>query len=117
MHQGRSARGMDCLGLLVCAARDIGIDVTDNLNYSRKPDHAEMRDGLLAHMRTVPHAAPGDVLWLWWQRNAYPTHLAVVSDTGTIIHVDSVGPKKVVEHTQPVTWQPRIVHRLRWQGW
>lgn len=116
-HQGRSRAGIDCLGLVVCAARDVGIEIIDNLNYARRPDYETMNDGLLHHLRKVQQIQAGDLLWMWWMRSYQPTHLAVVAGDGNVIHACSQGAKAVVEHALPQSWQPQIVSRLRWKGW
>ena len=125
MHQGRSLRGLDCLGLVVVAARDLGISVVDNLAYSKKPDFEEMRAGLLHHMAPVPSddADKGDVIWLRWDRDGYPVHLAIISkidDDGWPLVIHALGGKginKVCEQRMPVDWVMRIHKFLRWHEW
>lgn len=125
-HQGRSRSGVDCLGLLVCIARDLGIDVVDNLNYGRSPCHKTMRAGLLNHFNIIPRASisAGDVLWIKWTRRAYPLHLAIVTEcssgnlrTMNILHAEADIAKRVVEHPLPVAWHTLIVTSLRWRVW
>lgn len=37
MHQGRNRMGVDCVGLLIVSAADIGIDIPDLQGYRRSP--------------------------------------------------------------------------------
>ena len=117
-HQGRDGRGLDCLGLLVCAARDAGFPVSDNLNYRREPDYDVMHAGIMDHFVTVARnvTEPGDVLWLRWRRNAYPMHLAIILANGFVLHADGNTAKKVIEQPMPGSWAERIVFALRWRG-
>lgn len=117
-HQGRDRRGIDCLGLIVLSARDIGIQVVDNLNYGRVPDFETMRAGLREHFAPVGprDLLAGDLYWIQWPRAAHPMHLAVFVGAGYIIHCDE-RVKKVTEHTMPAVWEPLIVERLRWRAW
>lgn len=125
-HQGRNPKfGIDCLGLIVCGLRDIGIEVKDNLNYGRRPVFKEMEAGLLEHSVIISmyDALPGDVLWIKWLRDPYPYHLAVVTKTSAtnfptnIIHADGEGPKCVTEHLIPGAWMGKISCTLRFKSW
>lgn len=123
-HQGRSREGVDCLGLLVCSARECGVQVVDNLNYRRAPDPEIMRAGLLNHMTTVKREdlQVGDVLFIRWPRDAYPVHLAVISrgedkKTFQIVHAPCDIPKKVCELSMPINWWPNVSMCLRWKPW
>jgi hypothetical protein len=41
-HQGRSkVVGMDCAGLVICVAHDVGISTFDTSSYSRRPNPTE----------------------------------------------------------------------------
>lgn len=42
-HQGRNRAGIDCAGLTVCAARDVGRYVEDFRAYPRVPRRGELR--------------------------------------------------------------------------
>jgi len=123
-HQGRTKRGVDCLGLLVCSARDFGLTVVDNLAYGRKPCHETMKEGLLDHMVKINRAdlRPGDVLYIRWPNDPHPLHLALVTsfnDSGVpiIMHADCDKQRKVVEITLPLNWWPSVSMCLRWKSW
>ena len=103
-HQGRMPGiGLDCVGLLVCAARHQGLSTYDYPYYTALPE-----DGLLdAHLMRaglVPidsgGALPGDVAVFAFARRRQ--HAALLSDRG-VIHADRrLG--KVVEHGLAPHW-------------
>jgi cell wall-associated NlpC family hydrolase len=61
-HLGRTRAGVDCIGLVLLAAREIGHDLPDPAPYERKPQGARLVDGLARHARRVADPLPGDVL-------------------------------------------------------
>lgn len=81
VHQHRSRRGVDCAGLIICVARDLGLLPADfDLNgYSRRPDGT-----LLAvcdeHMDRIDRSAmqPGDVLVVATEHD--PQHMGILGD-------------------------------------
>lgn len=87
VHQGRlKGKSIDCLGLLVCVAREFGAEVKlDRTDYdNRKIDTAAMRKVLEHYMEEKPisKAAPGDVLL--FALGGSPQHLAIKTDKGMI---------------------------------
>lgn len=99
-HQGRlPGIGLDCAGLVIHAAKAIGVTLKDYTGYPDTPFN-----GMLKRMcdeqiflREIPKtdALPGDIL-LMRVREA-PQHLAIVSYGNYIIHAfQNIG--KVAEH-------------------
>jgi cell wall-associated NlpC family hydrolase len=61
-HQGRSKTGMDCIGLVLAAARDTGLVLPDPAPYLREPADARLvREAGKLAPRVSP-AQPGDVV-------------------------------------------------------
>jgi cell wall-associated NlpC family hydrolase len=119
-HQGRNRRGLDCLGLLVCAARDIGMPIADNLQYGRAPDYKTMRAGIMDHFNPVrrDQVRIGDVYWMKFNRKGNPMHLALITEQDQIMHADgSTSIKKVCEIRFPEQWHSHVAFSLRWRGW
>lgn len=88
-HQGRSATGIDCVGLVILAARAAGFEAADVTGYSRRALGAGFLEHFRARMRAVhPDAGrPGDVLV--FTETAYPCHCGVLAERGgaaTVIH-------------------------------
>ena len=123
-HQGRLKKtalhkgGVDCLGLLVGVAAELGLHAltaADETNYSHHPDAVRLRKRLSALLTPIlsDQIAPGDVLLLDIDGN--PQHLALVSDIGGalgIIHAYAPA-RAVVEHQLDAWWQKRIEAAFR----
>jgi cell wall-associated NlpC family hydrolase len=105
-HQGRNRAGLDCAGLVVCVARDVGISTAaDITGYSRTFGGAVMKAALDADLLPVVFYRPGDVLLMRFDGEI--KHMAIVSDKG-IIHA-YLAARRVVEHRLDVVWSSRVV--------
>lgn len=111
-HQGRNRAGIDCAGLIVCVARDVGIELQDMGGYPRTPDGKALRSFVEEQGRRVAEYQPGDILLMRFERD--PQHLAIVTDRG-MIH-SYLGAGKVVEHGIDKTWAKRIVAAYAFPG-
>jgi cell wall-associated NlpC family hydrolase len=60
-HLGRSRSGVDCIGLVLLAARQAGVEIPDPAPYGRDPD-GRLLTGVRRHARRVAPPADGDVL-------------------------------------------------------
>jgi NlpC/P60 family putative phage cell wall peptidase len=112
-HQGRQpGRGLDCVGLVVCAARRCGLGDYDVTNYPRLPQGDALAEHMCAAGLTEverPTALPGDVLLMRFTRQAQ--HVALVTDGGILHAHQQVG--RVVEHRLDESWRRRIVAAYR----
>ena len=119
-HQGRSVHGMDCVGLLVCIARDLGINVRDNTTYPRIPDPAELLAGLerngLRRLESGKDAGPGDVVVFWCRpKSREAHHVAVLTEEGTLVHaLSELG--RVMETPYDERWQAQTLFAYTWGG-
>lgn len=95
-HQGRTRKGVDCAGLLIVVAQDLGYPVLDVRDYGRQPDPTRMGSVIGEQMDriSIGKAEYGDVLWIAWKRD--PQHLCIVTDLGVIHSYEAIG--KVTEH-------------------
>lgn len=111
VHQGRSKRGVDCVGLLVCVAQDLGIPVSDDLQYGLNPDPVHLRAKLAENLDPIAmtDVLPGDVYLMRFDKDA--THVAIVTDRGIIHALSTV--RGVVEHRLDAAWRARI--RAAWR--
>lgn len=105
-HQGRSRTGVDCAGLVICVACDLGLPIRDYRAYGRLP----RGDTLLRVLREQcteyrGDPLPGSIALMRFERD--PQHLAIIAGP-TIIHSLSTS-RKVVEHRLDTLWQSRIV--------
>jgi len=111
VHQGRTATGLDCIGLIVRVAWDMGLSDKDFLAYTRTPNARVFLENLPKYLtkKSFPYA-PGDILLL--SLPLYPCHLAIYTDIGTVIHALSKRGS-VVEHTLSDDWKARV--RSAWE--
>jgi cell wall-associated NlpC family hydrolase len=121
-HQARlKGKAIDCVGLFLGIARELGLFDYDNPCYSRRPDGVTlMREFRKLEdrgwIREVPldQAQDGDVLVFWYSRQSkYPTHVGIKSPLGfihTYAHV-----RRVVE-TPIGEWAEKVVHAFRYRG-
>ena len=107
-HQGRAPHvGLDCLGLLVCAARAAGLAINDRTDYPWRPDGKALLAGLEEHGAVrVNEMQAGDVLLFRFDNQ--PQHLAIVSDAARMIHAYAPAGK-VVETTISAAWLNRLI--------
>ncbi len=77
-HQGRSRFGIDCVGLLVCVARDLGIRIEDMRAYEREPRAHDLARMLRRHCvaRRPAAARPGDIAVM----GRPATHVGILTD-------------------------------------
>ncbi len=108
-HQGRQPWALDCGGLLILAAKDLGVELEDVAGYSRMPDGVTLKATMekqLSHANRKPQ--PNDILLMAFRHN--PQHIAIVTDLNGglgIIHAYE-GVKCVTEHILDDVWLKRI---------
>jgi cell wall-associated NlpC family hydrolase len=106
-HQGRlPGVGLDCAGVIVCAAAACGYSVQDVQGYGRIPSGGLLEQAVLDHCDIIPFESlqTGDIVLFAFRSE--PQHLAVY-DNGMLIHAyQDVG--KVVENGLDATWRGRL---------
>jgi cell wall-associated NlpC family hydrolase len=116
-HQGRVPNvGLDCAGVVVCAAAACGITLGDIQGYGRQPDGNALFKHCEANGRKVSRAEAqaGDVILMSFERD--PQHLAVISeiegDRIRVIHA-WLQARGTVENDIDQVWMDRIVAIFR----
>lgn len=115
-HQGRSREGIDCAGLVIRVARDLGYTRFDTTAYARQATDETMLALCAQHLQPVDVAviAPGDVLVLAFENQR---HMGVVGNyfAGglSLIHAYALAPHRVVEVRLDSTWRARILGAFR----
>lgn len=122
-HQGRNpASGLDCLGLLITAAKQAGATLggqcpsaLDDRQYGSRPDSEYLQSMLGRYLQSVDSPQIGDVLLLRIAGRAQ--HLALVSDyphDGELgmIHAYATA-RRVVEHRLDAQWRSQIAQIYR----
>jgi len=112
-HQGRMPGvGLDCIGLIVVALRQAGMEIQDNITYARQPSAAQLQQELDDHgFIRVEAMQPGDILL--FRFNRAPQHVALCTESNRMIH--AYAPTgKVVECGIGTSWQNRMcgIYRL-----
>jgi cell wall-associated NlpC family hydrolase len=115
-HQGRLPdRGLDCVGVIVVAARALGMAPADYRDYGRLPQGGLLEARLAtAGLKAVDPAAagPGDVLVFTFER--WPRHVGLKTDRG-LLHAWAQR-RRVVEHSMTADWLARISGAFRFPG-
>ena len=113
-HQARvKGVGIDCAGLLVCVARDLGLQHYDVQGYSRVPSGAEFERHLDANLDKISAIEPGCILLMAFDSD--PQHVAIATSLTTIIHAH-FEVRKCVEHDLDSVWTSRIRSIYRFRG-
>ena len=116
VHQGRlPGKALDCAGLVVIVARNLGIDLLDTQGYGRNPNGA--LEAVIAAQTCVDQVPidqrqPGDILTMRFAREMQ--HVAICSGETVIHSYEAVG--KVCEHRLDDVWIRRIVRVYRVRG-
>ena len=76
-HLGRSHTGVDCIGLVLLAAREVGVDLPDPVPYAREPQGTRLLEGILGHAARVSEVRAGDVLL--FRMGLYGGHVGIAS--------------------------------------
>lgn len=89
-HQGRTpATGLDCVGLVIAAARMCGWELLDEKAYNRQPDPRILMDGVTRAAVIVEHGLLNrDNLLLIGPKGRFPVHAGIALGDGTMVHCD-----------------------------
>ena len=114
VHQGRlPGKALDCAGLIITIADNIGVERVDVQAYGRNPFHglleATLNDQPSLIRISITDIAAGDILLMRFEKE--PQHIAIFAGQ-TIIHSWSA-PGMVVEHRLDDAWRRRIVGAYR----
>lgn len=106
-HQGRSRAGLDCVGLIVVAARECGLNVPMLATYGRTPYYPDLKKELMKFGKREAFIFPGAVIV--YKRDT--VHIAIATGQKTIIQaLNSVG--RVTEST--LNFVPSQYWRFAW---
>lgn len=99
-HAGRNKHGLDCVGLLVVVAREAGINVLDDLNYSRTPQ-GKLVEHTKKHFKEVPVSDIQDGDFGLFRVGRFPFHAGIFANIGgqrTLIHSHATCEKVIEEY-------------------
>lgn len=105
-HQGRTRSGIDCLGLIVLVAKELGISQVDQKTYSPRPDGSSLVKRFGEEMDEIPltEIRQGDVIL--FADSSFPCHVAFVSEKygkKYIIHAHATR-RQVLEERYAYEW-------------
>jgi cell wall-associated NlpC family hydrolase len=111
-HAGRTDQGVDCVGLILAAARDAGLFDYRPRSYPRG-DASRLTAEIERFAEAVAGPPePGDLLLLSVKGEL--THVALVSERGTILHAhERLG--RVVEQRLTDAMLARVAVTYRWR--
>ena len=115
-HQGRSRSGVDCGGLLIELARELGLADVDVGAYPMSADGHTLRALCREHMRpiTLAELQPGDAVLVRFRPPLPESHVALVTDYRhgglALLHALNRGDAgRVIEHRLDPYWRSLIV--------
>lgn len=99
-HQGRSARGIDCIGLVLVTAQALKLTTVDVKNYRRTAAGRNFSELFAEHMDPVSLGDIRDSDVMLFKFGAFECHCAIVTDSarGRIIHAYQPYGKTVEEY-------------------
>lgn len=114
-HQGRGPGGVDCVGLIVRVAHDLGLSRYDVTGYSRRAQGVGFLEHFAANLMSVPiaDAQPADILVFADQ--AYPCHCGFLSHwrgAAHVIHAHALR-RKVIEEPYAGEWRQKVRRAYR----
>lgn len=110
-HQGRLPHvGLDCIGLVVTAAKNAGYDIQDDISYDRRPDGEKLQRALREYCDKIPFKAnhdyeAGDILLFAFDMR--PQHVGIYLGNQTMIHAYMLAKKTVICRLDDV-WKNRL---------
>lgn len=116
LHQGRTAQGLDCAGLLIASAEAAGILEPGDAppaDYGRDPDGrmAEILRRFCRRRGELEEVLPGDILSIRYIER--PQHLMIVLEVGPFV-IHAINPHGVIAHRLSTGWLES--HRARLAG-
>lgn len=130
-HQGRTLRGLDCLGVPIWVLGRLGVVPEDAADYSPNPDGVRLEDALLRHFgepiwrlgneRPRWRIRAGDIVLMRWtervqdgKKIVLPNHVGMLTPLpydpeGLAVLHCYAAQKTIVEHRLAAPWDRRIL--------
>lgn len=108
LHRGRSATGVDCIGLVTLSMTNAGVNPVEQLGFLDLRDYShEPSEDLLkqtkAYCTQIDTPIPGAMILFRFPNDAWPRHFGIYTPEGNLIHANAkIG--KVVEHGYRMQW-------------
>lgn len=101
---GRSRAGIDCIGLIVMVAKDLGLEPADYPNYSSIPDGTKLKDMIHEQAVKINYPRPGS--FGLFHLKGFPFHVGFFAEKHgklSLIHAFAKRRKVVEEIYDPST--------------
>lgn len=110
LHQGRSKEGIDCVGLVVKVAENLGYSVEDEKGYNRTAQGYAFQKYFDKQAKKIKTSdiRPGDLLI--FADSKYPCHVAIYVETKgipCIVHAHALR-RKVLEEPFEGEWKSKL---------
>jgi len=115
LHGRSIGKGIDCIGLVSCVARNLGIVDVRTQSYKLPPTIDQIDNALARYCETIPLTAakPGDIVTM--AIGGRSQHVGILSDIG-IIHCMQGAQHTGSEHGIDAKWQRRLRRAYRFPG-
>jgi hypothetical protein len=103
-HQGRSRTGVDCVGLVVLVARNLGLEPEDVIGYARRQDGRVLLRHLHKQLELKPVTNRNIGNIGVFKESAFPIHVGFLSDregVPTVIHAHARRRQVIEEALDP----------------
>lgn len=120
LHQGRTKQGVDCAGLIIGLAKQLGLDraagYVDRTDYPRQPTTFNMMELLRTYCDHRRGFEPqiGEILHFSFA--VLPQHVAIYAPNNRIIHAYNSGRHCVIETSYLGKWPKRLHSIYRYKG-
>lgn len=114
-HGGRSAQGVDCIGLLTVAYASAGITLNAPGDYAKRPTvpYAFAQAASFASRIDASDAGPGDIVQMSYGRA--PVHFGILTEASGVVHSAAL-LRRVVENSLPKSGEGRAIAYWRVEG-
>jgi len=116
-HKGRTATGMDCIGLLILTAAPFDVPIRDMADYSAHPT-GKLLIHLRSHLVPRPGAAPKKAMIGVFHDQSQPCHVGIIGERygrPSLIHA-SLERRGVVEENFDDRWNKALVELFDYPG-
>jgi len=120
LHRGRTTRGMDCIGLVLCAAVDCGYIPNNIPTYGREPHKGLLSTGLRERLGVAltRELQPNDIIVQRLHVGGEPSHVGIITDhphgLGIVHCYGDIG--RVVHQRLGDNRRKLITEAFEWQG-